>query len=141
MTVERVHYRQQQRLRVSDLRVDQNYHVTSRRRHDRTTHGPGIVRGLELGGDPASPTIKPGVAIDALGRTLLVREELRVAIPSSIPADVALAIYLELVEEPAASSHERPRRDCGPGRHARWSESVRIRTVPIRAGSPDATSP
>ena len=45
MTVTRVRYREQQRLRSSDLQDEQAHRIAIRRRHNIAQHDWGIVRG------------------------------------------------------------------------------------------------
>ena len=69
----RVRYFEGQRLRAEDLRAEQEYLIALERRHNLTQHGPGIVRGLDLGTDwTGAPIIRAGVAVDEEGRVLVL---------------------------------------------------------------------
>ena len=72
MSIERVHFREQQILTHSDLSDEQAYLIAMRRRHNIAQHRWGIVQGLklELAGD--SVLLYPGFAVDGYGRELVV---------------------------------------------------------------------
>jgi hypothetical protein len=72
MSIERVHFREQQILTYSDLRSEQTYLVAMRRRHNIAHHGWGIVHGLELELAGAGVLLQPGFAVDGYGRELVV---------------------------------------------------------------------
>ena len=67
-------------LGADDLRQEQDYHRSHRRRHNRLLHGIGVVGGLEVnlqpgekGEDPAV-VVSPGVAVSPEGDELVVCE-------------------------------------------------------------------
>jgi hypothetical protein len=131
MSVTRVHYRERQPLRATDLHQEQSYHLAMRRRHHIAHHGWGIVAGLRVAADEADGfVVEPGMAIDGYGRELIVPE------PYQLPLgcfDVLACdtidmwlVYRRLAETPP----QRGRWDCGPGRHSRWREEAYVRLVP-----------
>jgi hypothetical protein len=73
----RVRHREGQTLTVGDLTTEQDHLIATRRRHDVTGHGPGIVRGLGLSADDVGFTLEPGMAVDAVGRALVLPTPLR----------------------------------------------------------------
>ncbi len=96
MTAPRVGYREGQRLRLRDLRDEQAYRRSQRRRHRIAHHDWGIVRGLGLSiaGADDEAVLAPGLAVDGFGRQLIVPEALR------MPFDV-LDDARKRLEEPA----------------------------------------
>jgi hypothetical protein len=68
----RVRFTEQQVLHAADLRAEQDYRVARRRRHNRLLHGLGIVHGLEVEPSGTGLTLGAGMALDALGRELIV---------------------------------------------------------------------
>jgi hypothetical protein len=63
---------------------EQQYHRDAARIHQLANHGWGIVEGLEVTVDSLSNTVvvHSGVAIDPLGRLLLVPRDVRLGVPS-----------------------------------------------------------
>lgn len=78
-SVERVRYREQQRLTAADLRAEQQYLIVMRRRHDIGLHGWGIVEGLGLDISAGRLLVEPGVAVDGYGRELIVPDQVVVS--------------------------------------------------------------
>jgi hypothetical protein len=73
----RTHYRERQRLRTVDLRLDQTYHRDARSRHVSSgPHRPGIVSGLQVERDESRDEyrvrVHPGAGVDADGRLLVL---------------------------------------------------------------------
>jgi hypothetical protein len=70
-------------LTAEDLEQEQTYHLEKERRHNRFLHGWGVAYGLEVepadGG--AGVVVHPGLAIDGLGRELVVPRAHRLADP------------------------------------------------------------
>ncbi len=73
----RVQYRERQRLRTADLQGEQEYLLALAGRHNVGVHGWGIVRGLRAWLDGNIVMVEPGLAVDGYGRTILVRETVR----------------------------------------------------------------
>ncbi|GGL04241.1 hypothetical protein [Streptomyces flaveus] len=92
-TVERLHYYNGQRLDAADLGLEQHYHLAMRRLLNRGLFTPGVVDGLEVDQPaPADTThvlVAPGLALDALGRELVVPEasleDRALAVPAQPP--------------------------------------------------------
>ncbi len=78
----RVHYAAGMLLGVAALHTDQDYHRRRLGRHQHWLHGAGTVFGLAVVVDDDAPdgtpdpriTVRPGLAIDGLGREVLVPE-------------------------------------------------------------------
>gem|GEM_PF-520526 len=87
------------------------YHRLHRRFHDRALHGPGIVVGLEVvASDPpdASVYVLPGVAVDPLGRLIVVPEPVAFDFGSAHGQLRLLLIYDEGRPAPEADEEEGP---------------------------------
>ncbi len=71
--VKRLNYFNTQFLQEADFQDEQAYHMSLRRFHNRAIHGWGIIEGLDISrtGDK-EVTIAPGVAIDKLGREIVL---------------------------------------------------------------------
>jgi hypothetical protein len=137
MSVARVHYRERQPLRATDLCQEQAYHVDMRRRHSIAHHGWGIVTGLGVTTDAVSRFIvNSGMAIDGYGRELIVPEPclLPVRCFEELACDTidVWLVYSRRAETPP----QRGRWDCGPGQHTRWREEARLRLVPADSIDP-----
>jgi len=77
-----------------------DYHRIQARLHLLSGHGWGIVEGLEVVADPQMPNtivVRPGVAVDAQGRALLLAQERR--LPITAAPGSALYVVLRLREE------------------------------------------
>jgi hypothetical protein len=64
---------------------EQAYHRAAMRLHLLSDHGWGIVEGLEVvvsSGAPGTLLVRAGLAVDALGRTLLVGRDTQLAVPN-----------------------------------------------------------
>ena len=73
MSVKRVNYFTHQFLREHDFKAEQEYHVAMRRQHNRMLHGWGVIQGLEVKRkSDHEVAIEPGVAIDNLGREIVL---------------------------------------------------------------------
>jgi hypothetical protein len=87
----RLNYFNGMRLEAPDLRVEQTYHIDVRQRLTRALFSPGIAEGLEVvpsTNDPHHVVVRPGLAIDHLGRVIVIDEDQEVlvqGIPSSEP--------------------------------------------------------
>lgn len=75
--VERLNYFNGQRLQAADFKLEQEYHMRVRRWLNRSLYTPGIASGLEVYAIAGAPKVKvlPGLAIDHLGREIILLEE------------------------------------------------------------------
>src|SRR5688572_33219022 len=69
---ERVHFFDGQLLGRDDFRAEQDYHRRMRYLHNRLLHGWGVVEGFAVDADDGGVPVGPGVAIDSLGRELVL---------------------------------------------------------------------
>jgi len=72
--IKRLNYFEGQLLSAADLQAEQEYHVHQRRRGNRVALSPGVVEGLELSGTAGQQqfTVSPGLALDQLGREIIL---------------------------------------------------------------------
>lgn len=136
----RVRFRERQLLRAADLKAEQSYLITTRRRHNIGPHGWGIVSGLELTKTPEGIVVRPGFAVDGYGRELIVPAPVLIP-PESFNAlkQKRLDVWLvyDLVE---ANVTQRGDWNCGPGHNARNRElaSIRLTRAPVVSKSDSA---
>lgn len=104
--IARLNYFNGQRLEAADFRLEQSYHVRIRRELNRALFTPGIGAGLEVdvkSGDKHTVVVSPGLALDSLGREIIVVEprEILVGGKPSKPGDPVTGNYLiiEYAEE------------------------------------------
>lgn len=101
-TIERLHYANGRRLDADDLRLEQHYHIAMRRLLNRGLFTPGVVNGLEVEKSEKPEkarkvTVKPGLALDPLGRELIVPNETEVAVPNQPPVNKARPGYFLVI--------------------------------------------
>jgi hypothetical protein len=76
--VKRVNYFNTQFLEEADFLDEQAYHIRLRRANNRAIHGWGIIEGLDIKlKDPVNKVVSvdPGIAIDNLGREIVIAED------------------------------------------------------------------
>jgi hypothetical protein len=99
--LERLGYFNGQRLEATDLRLEQRYHIDVRRLLNRGLFTPGVVSGLEVekivyaGGsvEGRKVRVKRGVALDPLGREIVLREDAIVDVPNQ-PSTTGIGYFL-----------------------------------------------
>jgi hypothetical protein len=137
--LDRLNYYNGRRLVAGDLRLEQDYHIRVRRWLNKTLFTPGIADGLEVRVSSASPrkvVVSPGLAIDALGREVILVEETEVdvvGVPST-EDDWVFGNYLtiEYAEETVASAQD----GCAvrtDRRELAWGGPTLIRATPVLA--------
>ena len=129
-----------QLLTSDDFEAEQSYHLEARRGHDRHLHGWGVVSGLDVtpsGG--GGVVVEPGLAIDGLGRSIVVPEPRDMADPHRPiddrgnprgPAVGADIVTLCLVYA------ERPDDETDPDRFVRETYVVDVHPGPTPAHRP-----
>lgn len=81
--LDRLNYYNSQRLEAVDFRLEQQYHMRIRRSLNKALYSPGIAEGLEVRRDPSdlhSVVISPGLALDTLGREVILIEEVKLRV-------------------------------------------------------------
>ncbi len=120
-------------LSAADLQQEQAYHLGRRRLHNRAVHGEGVVEGLalRLGEDDAAPavTVNRGLALDALGREVVLDDPLTLAIPSGPSPLLVLVAYSERPVHPVPVS------GAGAPVPSRIEEGAVVRLVEAGSGS------
>ncbi|SRR6266511_652371 len=92
--VQRLNFFDGQRLDASDLRLEQRYHIELRRLLNRGLFGPGAVNGLEVAAaDAHTVAVSAGLALDPLGREVVLASEQRLAVPNRPPVQKSLGGY------------------------------------------------
>jgi hypothetical protein len=92
--VERLHYFDGQRLEALDLRLEQRYHIELRRLLNRGLFAPGAVNGLEVAAvDGHAVEVSAGLALDPLGREVVLASAQRLAVPNRPPVQASLGGY------------------------------------------------
>ena len=76
MAIKRLHYFNNQFLVEADFTDEQKYHLDMRRRLNRVLHAFGIAEGLDVAkSSNKSVTVRQGVALDRLGREMIVEAD------------------------------------------------------------------
>jgi hypothetical protein len=80
-----------QLLTPQDFEAEQSYHLEARRRDTRRLHGWGVVSGLgATASSGGGVVVEPGLAIDGLGRAIVVPEPARWPTPAGRSTTAAL---------------------------------------------------
>lgn len=107
MAIKRLRYFDHQFLVEADFTDEQKYHLEMRRRLNRALHTFGIAEGLEVVKKTDKiVTVRPGVAIDRLGREMIVEADQDVdlsAITTAVPAFITIA-YQEQPTDPSTAT-------------------------------------
>lgn len=145
--VRRLHFFPGQLVSVEDLEADQDYHREMRYLHNRLL-GSGLVNGLEVTVDgEVTLVVSPGVAIDGLGREIVLTSEVRLD-PSPLPDQTtSVDVTIHWQQLPDAFSDvadssgqafarwlEHPKVSCGPPGQA-IGESLVLARVTRSAGA------
>jgi len=94
MAIQRLNYFTGQFLREDDFKLEQDYHLSMRRKHNKSAHTPGIVYGLEVVAGASQVIVKAGMAIDNDGREIVLETDAMVAI-NATHANAYVVIALE----------------------------------------------
>jgi hypothetical protein len=120
-----------QLLSADDFRTEQEYHRRMRYLHNRLLHGSGIVDGYDVADDCDGVLVGPGVAIDSLGRELVLAEPARIDLPPEAAVDeqtvwYVLATWEEIPWAPIA--------DGDAVAFSRWIERCEVSVGPVAPG-------
>jgi hypothetical protein len=128
-----------------ELTAEQRYHIDKLRLHQLGLHGWGVVCGLKVTPHPECPSlyvvVKPGLAIDAAGREILVRSCVECPLPrppaTKPPAeDPCPSEYSAPAPPPPPQSKESADASAGKGGAASDPSSM-----PASGGYPASSSP
>ncbi len=107
-------YHHGQLLLEDDFLAEQRFHMDARRRHNLNCHGWGVVRGLEVivkGG--SSVTVRPGYAIDGLGRDIELDQAESIDVVSAEPGErVRISLAYEEEQGEGRGNSGAKRREC-----------------------------
>jgi hypothetical protein len=79
---------------VQDFTAEQEYHVGKNWLQNRLIFGAGVVMGLECSIERGRLAIQPGVAMDCLGREIVVTERQRIDVPEE-PEELIVSLFYE----------------------------------------------
>jgi hypothetical protein len=127
----RMNFFEGQLLRAEDLRTEQDYHRQMRCLHNRLLHGWGIVDGYGVEDDGGTVLVGPGVAIDSLGRELVLPESARIELPPEAAVAQQTLWYLLATWEEIPSAPVAVREEVA---FSRWIERC---AISISASAPD----
>ena len=104
---------------VDDFLAEQEYHVDKQRLQNRILFGSGVVSGLESSAERDRVTVRPGIAIDCVGREIVVPETQIVEVPRGRERIYVGLCYVEREVEPMAVY---PQDDTAPATEASMIE-------------------
>lgn len=131
----RVNFFPGQQLSPDDLRAEQEYHRGLRYLHNRLLHGRGVVHGFAVEPADGGVHVSPGLAIDPLGRELVVPDGVHLDLPPESGVDdettwCVVATWEEIPSAPVAH---------GEGsQFSRWIERCDLH---LDAVAPEDTGP
>jgi len=97
--LKRVNYFSGQLLTEAEFRLEQEYHLELRRRHNRCLHGWGVVCGLEVGVGQGEITVTPGFALDCQGEEIVSPAPTVLCAPTERPVTEILYVLIHPSEE------------------------------------------
>ena len=98
----RVNYFSGRVLSADDLRGEQEQARARQWLHNRLLHGNGVVTGLDVAVDGSDVQVSPGIAIDGLGREIMLAERLSVDARAVAPENHGrIQVVITWAEEPA----------------------------------------
>ena len=114
--LERLNYFNGQRLQAGDFRLEQEYHMRVRRWLNRSLYTAGIATGLEIYPIAGVPRVRvnPGLAIDPIGREIILLEAREIPVMHDIGQGSELAgsyVVIRYAEELTAAQDA----NCAPG--------------------------
>jgi hypothetical protein len=92
-------------LTAEDFQAEQKYFLEKHRLHNRLLVGFGVVTGLEVSTDNSAKDknvirVKPGMAIDCLGREIILSEHLEIRVPANADLKYFCIRYAEKETDP-----------------------------------------
>ena len=134
--LERLNYYNGQRLQAADYRLEQEYHMRVRRWLNRSLFGAGIAEGLHAVKVPKAPKVRisPGLALDAMGREIILLEEREEVVPGTHDPDnrpIALYLTIRYAEKTLAKQDVACILGGGSGEKAPWGGPARLLAEPV----------
>lgn len=118
--LERLNYFNGQRLQAGDFKLEQDYHMRVRRWLNRSLYTAGIAMGLEIYPVAGAPKVRvnPGLAIDPLGREIILLDAREIPVMHDIGQGAQLAgsyVVIRYSEELIAQQDANcsPASNCG----------------------------
>lgn len=96
----RVRYFTGQLLTAEDFEAEQEYLREKRRRHNRYSHGYGVVNGLQVSIGDNNVRVDPGLAVDCHGEEIVVCEPTEVALTEKDGVKYLTICYIERETDP-----------------------------------------
>jgi hypothetical protein len=135
--IRRVHYFVGQLLTAEDLQAEQDYHRRMRYLHNRLL-GQGVVEGLDVTvEDEATIVVSAGLAIDRLGREIVLAEDIRLRVPAMGGPDDVIQVTVSWAEQPDAFVPSVDPCD-GEAPFTRWLEQPQLTFTPGDGTAPEA---
>ena len=98
----RLRYRENELLSADDLDTEQAYLIATRRRHDVTAHAAGVAHGLTLSSLVTGCVIMAGLAVDGLGRAIVLPDTVLLRWSDLPTGAAALDLFLSYREDVVA---------------------------------------
>lgn len=145
--VERNHWFEYKYIAAEDLVAEQHYLISRHRAHNRLLHGCGVVCGLELKPHPREGcasgwvVVGAGIAIDGLGRELILTEDTAHQLPVEPGHGGSYVVGLRYDEQPVAPVpilYADPEDGLAASAHNRIREGVEVVAVPAAEFEPGA---
>jgi hypothetical protein len=142
--LDRLNYYNGQRLEASDLKLEQEYHIRTRRWLNKSLYTAGIARGLDIRAEKDSRfvIVSPGLALDTDGREILLLEEEHIFVPGKVQTTGGSeakveGLYLTIRYNEEAIQEERngciPKSTNGKknGNRVPWGGPALVRAKPV----------
>jgi hypothetical protein len=135
--LQRVNYFSGMQLGVDEFTAEQDYFLKKLHRRNRVLHGAGVVSGLRVAlertGSNARVVIGPGVAFNACGEEIEVREPASLPLPAQGKSLLVLLHYAEQPCRPVPAPVVDPQADL----QARFSRITETFSVTLAPGTDD----
>jgi hypothetical protein len=140
--LERLNYFNGQRLQAGDFTLEQEYHIRVRRWLNRSLYTVGIASGLGVRKVAKAPRVRisPGLALDAMGREIILLEEREETVPGAHDdANKPIGLYLTIRyrEDVVGRQEGACRPSNGSGDKVSWDGPTRVVAEPVFEWSRD----
>jgi len=127
MTIKRLHYFDHQFLVEADFTDEQKYHLDMRRRLNRLLHTFGIAEGLAVAKSAnKTVTVRPGMAIDRLGREMIVEADQVVDLSNAAQFPGSATVFITITYQEQETD---PTTATGVSGNTRYTEQPTIQAV------------
>ena len=129
MAIKRLHYFDHQFLVEADFSDEQKYHLDMRRRLNRMLYTFGIADGLEVVKSASKTvTVRPGVAIDRLGREMIVEADQIVDLSNAVAFPAGATVFITIAYQEQESD---PTTATGVSGNTRITEQPGVQAVTV----------